>query len=202
MDCIDHDGVAKQTRLSHFHFHSVFPFVAGLFSLVWPLYAKSWLNWKRLWCWEGLGQEEKGTTEDEMAGWHHRLNRCEFEWTPGVGMDREAWCAAIRGVAKSQTWLSDWTELNVFKVLQQESDSPSLLTLSNIHCGASQVALVIKNTWQCRKSPKRLGFSPWMGKIPWRQRTLVFLPGESHGQWRLAGYSLWGCKESDMTEAT
>ena len=31
------------------------------------------------------GQEEKGMTEDEMAGWHHRLDGCEFEWTPGVG---------------------------------------------------------------------------------------------------------------------
>ena len=31
------------------------------------------------------GQEEKGTTEDEMAGWHHRLDGCEFESTPGVG---------------------------------------------------------------------------------------------------------------------
>jgi len=31
------------------------------------------------------GQEEKGTTEDEMAGWHHRLDRHEFEGTPGVG---------------------------------------------------------------------------------------------------------------------
>ena len=32
-----------------------------------------------------LGQEEKGATEDEMAGWHHRLDGHEFEWTPGVG---------------------------------------------------------------------------------------------------------------------
>ena len=31
------------------------------------------------------GQEQKGTTEDEMAGWHHRLDGCESEWTPGVG---------------------------------------------------------------------------------------------------------------------
>ena len=31
------------------------------------------------------GQEEKGTTEDEMAGWHHRPDGREFEWTPGVG---------------------------------------------------------------------------------------------------------------------
>ena len=42
-------------------------------------------------------------TEDEMAGWHHRLNGHEFEWTLGVGDDREAWRAAIHGVAKSRT---------------------------------------------------------------------------------------------------
>ena len=42
-------------------------------------------HWKRPWCWEGLGQEEKGTTEDEMAGWHHWLDGRESEWTPGVG---------------------------------------------------------------------------------------------------------------------
>ena len=60
------------------------------------------------------GQEEKGTTEDEMAGWHHRLDGRAFEWTPGVlGDGRGAWRAAIYGVAKSQTWLSDWTELNI-----------------------------------------------------------------------------------------
>ena len=52
---------------------------------------------------------------------------------------------------------------------------------------------------------KRSGFDPWVGKIPWRRRwqpTPVFLPGESHGQRSLEGYSPWGCKESDTTEAT
>ena len=49
----------------------------------------------------------------------------------------------------------------------------------------------------------RPGFNPWVGKIPWRrkwQSTLVFLPGESHGQGSLVGYSPWDRKESDMTE--
>ena len=45
-------------------------------------------------------------TEDEMVGWHHRLDGHEFEQTPGVG-DREAWHAVIHGVAKSWTRLSD-----------------------------------------------------------------------------------------------
>ena len=44
---------------------------------------------------------------------------------------------------------------------------------------------------------------PWVGKIPWRRKwqpTLVYLPGEFHGQRSLAGYSPWGRKESDMSE--
>ena len=48
-------------------------------------------------------------------------------------------------------------------------------------------------------------FDPWIGKIPWRkawQSTPIFLPEESHGQWSLAGYSPWGHKELDTTEAT
>ena len=51
----------------------------------------------------------------------------------------------------------------------------------------------------------RRGFNPWVGKVPWRrawQPTPVFLPGESHGQRSLVGYSPWGRKESDMIETT
>ena len=57
-------------------------------------------------------------------------------------------------------------------------------------------------TCQSRRH-KKLGFHPWIWKIPWRraqQSTPVFLPGESHGQRSLEGYSPWGHKESDTTE--
>ena len=47
-----------------------------------------------------LGQEEKGTIEDEMVGWHHSLDGNEFAQSPGVS-DREAWCAAVHRVSKS-----------------------------------------------------------------------------------------------------
>ena len=53
------------------------------------------------------GQEGKGTTEDEMAGWHHRLNGCESEELRELVMDREACRAVVHGVAKSQTRLSN-----------------------------------------------------------------------------------------------
>ena len=59
-------------------------------------------------------------------------------------------------------------------------------------------------TWLIGKEPtsqcRSLGFDPWVGKIPWRrawQPTPVFLPGKSHEQRNLVGYSSWGCKESD-----
>ena len=53
--------------------------------ILWPSDAKSWLIGKDSHAGKDRGQEEKGTTEDEMAGWHHGLNGRESEWTPGVG---------------------------------------------------------------------------------------------------------------------
>ena len=70
-------------------------------------------HWKRLWCWKGLGQEEKGTTEDEMAGWHHWLNGHEFEWTPGVGDGQGglACCDSWGRKESDTTERLNWTEV-------------------------------------------------------------------------------------------
>ena len=53
--------------------------------ILWPPHAKNWLIGKDSDAGRDWGQEEKGTTEDEMAGWHHRLDGRESGWTPGVG---------------------------------------------------------------------------------------------------------------------
>ena len=67
------------------------------------------------------------------------------------------------------------------------------------------MVLVVKNLPANAGRYKRHRFDAWVRKIPWRkawQPTPVFLPGESHRQKNLAGYSLWDRTESDMTEVT
>ena len=69
--------------------------------------------------------------------------------------------------------------------------------------GNSQVALVVKKLPATQAVIRDLGSISVSGRFPWRrawQPTPVFLPGESHGQRSLEGYSLWGCQ--DTTEAT
>ena len=80
--------------------------------ILWPPHAKSWLTAKDSDAGKDWGQEEKGMTKDEMVGWHHRLNGYGFGWTLRVGDGQEAWRAVVHRVTKSQTRLSDWTELN------------------------------------------------------------------------------------------
>ena len=80
--------------------------------ILWPPHVKSWLIGKDPDAGKDWGQEEKGATEDEMARWHHWLNGHEFSKLRELVMGREAWYAAIHGVTKSQTQLSNWTELN------------------------------------------------------------------------------------------
>ena len=82
--------------------------------VLWPPHAKSWLIGKDSDAGRDWGQEEKGTTEDEMAGWHHKLDDVSLSEVREIVMDREAWRAAIHGVTKSRTRLSDWTELILY----------------------------------------------------------------------------------------
>ena len=135
-------------------------------------------------------------------------------------MDREAWSAAIHGVAKSRTRLSDRTELNwtcsrASLIAQLVKNPPATQeTLDLFLCWedllengqathSSILGLPLWLSWwriclQC----ERPGLDPWVGSLgwedPWRRERLlipVFWPGEFHGL-----YSQWGCKELDTTE--
>ena len=76
------------------------------------LMSKSWLIGKDPDAGRDWGQEEKGKTEDEMAGLHHGLDGCESEWTPGNGDGQGGPVCCDSWVAKIRTRLSDRTELN------------------------------------------------------------------------------------------
>ena len=80
--------------------------------LLWPPHVKSWLIGKDSDAGRDWGQEEKGTTEDEIAGWHHRLNGCEFEWTLGVG-NGQGGLACCNSWGGKESDMTEWrTELN------------------------------------------------------------------------------------------
>ena len=86
--------------------------------ILWPPGAKSWLIWKDTDAGKDWGQEEKGMTEDEMVGWHHRLSGRWFGWTLGVGDGQgglACWGSWSRKESDTTEWLN-WTELILYKV--------------------------------------------------------------------------------------
>ena len=98
-------------------------------------------------------------------------------------MDREAWCTVVHGVAKSRTWLSNWTELSL----------SAFTFIKRLFMGFSGIS-VVKNL------PGRHRFDPCVRKIPWRRKwhpTPVFLLRKSHRQRSLAGYSSWSLKRAE-----
>ena len=92
------------------------------------------------------------------------------------------------------------SHLSPFPALEDDLSFFQKSMLNYSICMWTQVVQPVKRIClQC----KRPGFDPWVGKIPWRREPLptpVFLPGEFHGQRNLAGYSSWGCNESDTAE--
>ena len=81
--------------------------------VLWPPHAKSWLIGKDSDARRDWGQEEKGMTEDEMAGWHHWLDGHESVWTPGVGDGQGglACCNSWGRKESNTTEQLNWTEL-------------------------------------------------------------------------------------------
>ena len=99
------------------------------------------------------------------------------------------WCSAFFIVQLSHSYMTTGKTIHICYILK--------VCLAGVVFPASSDSK--ESAFQCRR-PR---FDPWVGKIPWRREWLptpVFLPGESHGQRSLVGYSLWGCRELDMTE--
>ena len=83
--------------------------------VLWPPHAKSWLTGKDFDAGRDWGQEKKGTTENEMAGWHHWLDERESEWTLGVG-DGQGGLVCWDSWGRNESDMTEqlnWTELNI-----------------------------------------------------------------------------------------
>ena len=99
----------------------------------WPPHAKSWLIGKDPDAGRDWEQEEKGMTEDEMAGWHHWLYGCESEWTPGVGDGQGglACCDSWGHKESDTTERLIWSDLNIH--LTWNSQTQFVVSVNFLH---------------------------------------------------------------------
>ena len=122
--------------------------------VLWPPHAKSWLIGKDSGAGRDWGQKEKGTTEDEMAGWHHWLDGLESGWIPGVG-DGEGGlvCCDSWGCKESDTTEQlKWTELNwkewpIGLKIFSEWSLPDWLEMLSLSCIKSVLAYSVLFTF-------------------------------------------------------
>ena len=168
--------------------------------ILWPCDSKSWLTGKDPDAGRDWGQEEKGTTEDEMVGWHHRLNGHEFEQTPGDGDGQGGLaCCSPWDRRFGHDWATElnWTEM--CRILCVSSLSvkarkmmADLIKLSFFWTGVPSLQDLMPDlswSWYNRdtvhllawrlsgKEPAwqcrrccRRGFDPWVGKISYRMK--------------------------------
>ena len=128
--------------------------------ILWPPDEKNWLIGQDSDVGKDWKQEEKGMTEDEMAGWHHRLDGREFEWTPGVrdGQGGLACCNSWGHKESDTTEQLNWTE-HIWSVYSSyDKDNKRCLSLLKIHSQDKKTGkqTVAMHTTQCfseRNSP-------------------------------------------------
>ena len=127
--------------------------------VLWPPHVKSWLIGKNPDAGRDCGQEEKGTTEDEMARWHHQLDGSETGWTPGVGDGQGglACCNSWGHKESDMTELLNWTELNW--VSTSSSDYDSIWILANPNQFPQQSSQSVPQFYGCRLSVPSTSYS-------------------------------------------
>ena len=150
--------------------------------ILWSPDEKNWFIRKDPDAGQDWRQEEKGMTEDEMAGWHHWLNGRESEWTPGVGDGQGGLACCDHGVTESRTRLSDWTEL---KFLMYFSPPPpwSAMPLYNVNEQKTQLSGVGRPEGGALmpykdsrdQQEQRLLFWKWLSQ--WKQSMLTHICG-------------------------
>ena len=147
--------------------------------ILWPSHAKSWLIGKDSDAGRDWGQEEKGTPEDEMAGWHHQLDAREFGWTPGVG-DGQGGLACCNSWGRKESDMTEW--LNWITVpLHWTFQTVSLDDVCWMELAPGQGSLASLEHWLCAVySDTACALS-----LGWETVLLTF-----YGQWNLGAERL------------
>ena len=128
--------------------------------ILWPPDSKNWLIWKDPDASKDWKQEEKGTTEDEMVGWHHRLDRHEFEQTLGVGDgQRNLVCCSPWGhkeldMTEKLNWIEliyviSWIKVNEWGICIHVADWLLYSRKLTQHCKTTAAAAAAKSLQSC-----------------------------------------------------
>ena len=106
-------------------------------------------HWKRPWCWARWRQEEKGMTEDEMVGWHHRLTGREFEHALGPGLLQSLLSQRVR-----HDWVTElnW-DINESPIYSLKLQTSSFFWLSKFHPLCESVVLFVNSFINLRSLP-------------------------------------------------
>ena len=115
--------------------------------ILWPPDVKNWLIWKDPDAGKDWGQEEKGKTEDEMVGWHHRLNGHGFGWTPGVG-DGQGGLACCGSWGHKESYMTEQLNwIRVFAYLSQFFFQSKMNNFCMLILSYSVASLVSGKAW-------------------------------------------------------
>ena len=100
--------------------------------ILWPFDVKSWLIWKDPDAGKDWGQEEEGMTENEMVGWHHRLDGHEFEWTLGDG-DGQGGLTCCDSWGHKELETTEWLNWTMEKESSEITDFPGKTASGNVY---------------------------------------------------------------------
>ena len=176
--------------------------------VLWLPDVKSWLIGKDSDARKDWRQEGKGTTDDEMVGWHHWLDGHEFEQAPGDGERQGSLeqCSPWGHKESSMTERLNWFSYRISRLINMWPRPTVALVIifyklyTTFQCNPLPWGYLVKDiyiyimscTWglfcsgkesSCQsRRHRRCGFDPWVGKMPWRRKwqpTPVFLPGKT-----------------------
>ena len=117
LDCKEIQPVHPKGNQSWIFIGKIDAYAEAKVPILWPTDVKNWLIRKDPNAGKDWRQEEKGTTEDEMVGWHPRVDGHEFEQAPGDGGGQGSLIWTVGGVSNNWIWLSDWSQLKVWCVM-------------------------------------------------------------------------------------